>query len=98
MKVKIIITTLTLCIMLSVANGFADIPAPPVNQSIGIFDSSIGAMDEADCRICHSGPVDDRHHMLYDSVIPPLSVVPYPDEDNDGKYTCLSCHDTDFSV
>ena len=101
-KTLIIITTLTLSIMLSAANGFADVPAPPVNQEIGMLDVSIGSLEEADCRICHDSGVPDRHHMQYGSVIPPLTLVPYPDSDGDGvddtNYSCLSCHDSDFNV
>jgi hypothetical protein len=101
-KTIIIITTLMLCIMLSAANGFADVPAPPVNQSIGMTDVSIGSLNEAECRVCHSSGVDDRHHMLYNSVIPDPSLVPYPDTNGDGSddtnYSCLSCHDDEFTV
>jgi hypothetical protein len=96
-KTIIIITALTLSIMLFAANGFADIPAPPVNQTLGFPDVSIGSLDEADCRTCHWGNLDDRHHLLYGSVIPSLSVVPYPDA-NDTIYVCLSCHDTELNV
>ena len=65
-KTLIIITTLTLFIMLSAANGFAAVPAPPVNQAIGIADVSLGDLTEAECRVCHDSAIDDRHHLLYD--------------------------------
>jgi hypothetical protein len=60
-KTIIIITTLTLCIMLSAANGFVDVPAPPVNQDIGMLDTElIENVTEADCRVCHLSGIPDR--------------------------------------
>ena len=76
MKTKIIIsiTALTLSIMLFAANGFADIPAPPVSQSLGMPDGILNDLVEAECRACHDDPEvvggpsnPDRHHLLYGS-------------------------------
>jgi hypothetical protein len=82
--------------------GLADVPAPPVNQNLGFDDIAFNALTEADCRVCHASGVPDRHHMLYGSVIPSLSLVPYPDTDGDGiddtNYNCLSCHGDTFIV
>jgi hypothetical protein len=77
-KTIIIITALLLSIMLFTANGFADIPAPPVNQLLGMPDTVMNFLVEAECRACHQdGTVDaqgneinpnsipDRHHLLY---------------------------------
>ncbi len=79
----------------------ADVPAPPVNQLIGMDDVSLGDLAEADCRVCHDSGVADRHHNLYEQPIPPGSNVPNPDTDGDGvadtNYACLSCHQ-DFVV
>ena len=83
-KTLIIITTMTLCIMFSAANGFADVPAPPVNQNIGMADVTIASLTEADCRICHSSGIPDLHHILYGSEIPDPSSVLFPDSDGDG--------------
>jgi len=71
-------------------SGWADVPAPPVNQDLGMVDVDIGNMVEADCRICHASGVPDRHHNLYGQPIPPGSVVPFPGAGPD--YVCLSCH------
>ena len=65
----------------------ADVPAPPVNQTIGMRDVSVGVLREADCRICHDSGVSDRHHLLYGQPIPPDSLVPYPDANRDGTRT-----------
>lgn len=73
--------------------GFAAVPAPPVNQNIGLPDI---AFTETDCRACHTSGVPDRHHMLYGQTIPGGSVVPYPGAGT--EYVCLSCHDTNFTV
>jgi len=81
---------------------WADVPAPPANQNIGMFDGALGNVAEADCRLCHSSGVPDRHHLLYGQPIPDGSIVPYPDADNDGvadtTYTCINCHDAHFTV
>ena len=72
---KIIITKLMLIIMLLATNGFADIPAPPVNQSIGIPDTVMNNLAETECRVCHDDPEfegpsnPDRHHLLYGTPI-----------------------------
>jgi hypothetical protein len=74
-KTIIILIALTLSLMLFTANGFANIPAPPVNQSVGIADSVLNNMVEADCRACHGNnsvdptSIPDRHHLLYSSSI-----------------------------
>jgi len=78
--------------------AMANIPAPPVNQALGMPDVEFSALTEADCRVCHDG-LPDRHHMLYGSPIPPGSLVPNPDADGDlipdTNYGCLNCHDED---
>ena len=58
--------------LLSVGTVEANIPAPPVNQTIGFYDTIFNNLEEADCRVCHddpgiSGPTSnvDRHHLLY---------------------------------
>ena len=87
--------------LLFASMGFADVPAPPVNQDIGMPDVEFSDLTEADCRMCHSSGVPDRHHMLYGSTIPDPSLVPYPDADGDTipdtNYGCLNCHAQDTS-
>ncbi|MFV1967306.1 MAG: hypothetical protein ACC628_17900, partial [Pirellulaceae bacterium] len=79
----------------------ADVPAPPVNQTIGMPDVAFEGLAEADCRACHNSGVPDRHHVLYGQSLPPGSIAPFPDSDGDGvpdpSYVCLSCHDENFS-
>lgn len=55
----------------------ADVPPPPVNQIIGIPDTSFNNLVESDCRFCHEDPniVDDahipnRHHLLIGTPVP----------------------------
>ena len=74
-KAIIIITALTLSSMLFAANGFSDIPAPPVNQTLGMPDGILNNLVEAECRACHDDPEfggpsnPDRHHLLYGSAL-----------------------------
>ncbi|MHB1035044.1 MAG: hypothetical protein ACYC35_10215 [Pirellulales bacterium] len=88
---------------LLVANAArADVPPPPVNQSIGLMDVAMGTMTEAVCRGCHSSGVSNRHHLLYGKPIPPGSKVPFPDADGnrvpDTTYGCFNCHGPSFTV
>ncbi len=79
----------------------ADVPAPPVNQTLGMLDVIFTELEEADCRACHDSGVPDRHHLLFGSSIPAASLVPYPDANGDGtpdtNYSCLNCHDASFT-
>lgn len=98
-----LVWTAIVCVSLVFASkGWADVPAPPVNQSLGFADVGIGDLAEADCRVCHSSGLPDRHHQLYGTPIPGGSIVPYPDGDGDGNddtdYSCLNCHDQNFTV
>ena len=78
------------------------VPPPPVNQTIGMVDRAFSSLDEDDCRVCHDSGVPDRHHGLYGLTIPDPSNVLYPDADGNGSpdtgYSCLSCHDQNFTV
>ena len=67
-----VIVTLAAMSMLFVGVTRADVPAPPVNQDLGIWDGIFNNMDEDDCRACHDDPDFicstsnvDRHHLYY---------------------------------
>lgn len=83
----VVVSGLTLLIVGPVPG---DVPAPPVNQTIGMLDTVAGNLDEADCRVCHSSGVPDRHHNLYGE--------PIPGAPDDEIYTCLGCHGDNFTV
>jgi hypothetical protein len=70
---------------------------PPVYQDIGFVDTTASLATEADCRTCHSSGVPNRHHLLYNTDIPPYTVAPFglPGQ---TKYNCISCHSTNFTV
>ena len=80
--------------------SFADVPAPPVNQNIGIADVPFGVFLEPDCRVCHNSGLPDRHHLTVGQPIPPGSLVPFPDANGNGipdtDYSCESCHGPGF--
>lgn len=96
------ILSLTAVLALSaVAVALAAVPAPPVNQYIGIPDTVFGAMEEADCRVCHSAnppagvPVDttylpDRHHNLVGTTISDPNSAPFGSAGQ--TFECTSCH------
>ncbi len=50
--------------------GFANVPAPPVNQTLGLDDHTFNNLVEAECRGCHGSSLADTHHMLYGSTMP----------------------------
>ena len=91
--------------------AMAQVPAPPVNQDLGLFDTRFNSLTEEECRACHNQnppdgiPVDstylpDRHHLLVGETISIPSVVPSPDSDGDTVpdtvYQCLNCHSMTF--
>jgi hypothetical protein len=57
--------------------GWAIVPSPPVNQSIGIDDGIFSDIVEVECRFCHEDPliisgelhIPNRHHLLMNSLI-----------------------------
>jgi hypothetical protein len=56
---------------------WAAVPAPPVNQTIGVDDGIFNNLLEEDCRFCHEDPnivsggshIPNRHHLLMNSSI-----------------------------
>jgi hypothetical protein len=57
--------------------ALANIPPPPVNQVIGIPDTTFNNLIEADCRFCHEDPnigddenIPNRHHLLVGTAVP----------------------------
>jgi len=87
-----------------VSNSWAEVPAPPVNDYIGINDTSYSDFTEAGCRVCHDYPdgTVTRHHLLYGQPISEDSDILNSDADEDGNpdttYFCLSCHNSDPSA
>ena len=53
--------------LLTAGVAMANIPAPPVNQTLGFDDTSFDSLDEDACRECHGESVADDHHLLYGS-------------------------------
>lgn len=103
MRSQSILAIAAVCLAcLPVRTAPAEVPAPPVNQTIGMLDVLTGAMTESDCRNCHDGGNSDRHHLLYGQPIPPGAPVPYPDGDRNGRpdttYNCINCHGKYFTV
>jgi hypothetical protein len=89
-----------MALMLSSTVSAQDAPGsnPPVFQNIGMLDTVAGSLEEADCRGCHMSGLPDRHHALYDQLVPGSTVVPYPEFNNGDLYTCMSCHSDTFAL
>ncbi|WP_305041134.1 hypothetical protein [Geoalkalibacter sp.] len=82
------------------SNLWAAVPPPPVNQYLGVPDSTFANLVEDDCRFCHNQtpPIEavdptylpDRHHNLLGQSVPFNSAAPYAQPGQ--PYACLSCH------
>jgi hypothetical protein len=78
---------------------WADIPAPPANQQLGINDGVFNNLLEAECRVCHEDPdivsggsnIPDRHHLLINSTI-------QTGECSVNSNSCLSDNDCDSGI
>ncbi|WP_429885463.1 hypothetical protein [Geoalkalibacter halelectricus] len=96
-------TLLQVWLFLAVSAGLAGaaVPPPPVNQFIGIPDTTFANLIEADCRFCHnqSPPIEavdptylpDRHHVLLGQPIAQPSAAPYV-APGQRFYDCFNCH------
>ncbi len=104
MKKNLVLATILLLSMAFTAWGA--VPPPPVNQILGIADSTFTNLAEADCRTCHNQnpPIEavdptylpDRHHLLVGTLVPAGSDIPN-NPDAAGNYDCLSCHSSVFN-
>lgn len=79
---------MAIAILTLVAIVAAIVPPPPVNQNIGVYDTTITQFDQSLCRNCHNstvlGGVPTRHHtMVSVQTINPLTGAPFG---------CLDCH------
>jgi hypothetical protein len=52
------------------AVSLADVPPPPANQFLGIFDGTFNDLTQSECRACHSSGLPDQHHLLVGTPIP----------------------------
>ncbi len=64
---KVIMLSFALMVPIQI---WADVPAPPANQTIGMDDGIFNNLEEVECRVCHSSGVPDRHHLLYGDPLP----------------------------
>lgn len=91
-------------LMASAVTAMAAIPAPPVDQKLGIPDTVFNNMNESVCRSCHNQAppitavdktyLPDRHHALVGTVMPAGTVVPFP---GGTTYNCVNCHSETFN-
>ncbi|MDP3696107.1 MAG: hypothetical protein Q8R42_08345, partial [Desulfocapsaceae bacterium] len=77
--------------------SWANVPPPPVNQTLGIPDASFNNLTEPDCRVCHQNPnivnpgtIPDRHHLLVNKPLQVPDSAPF--NTSETTYQCLSCH------
>jgi len=60
---------------------WAKVPPPPVNQTLGIYDTKFGDLTTPDCKVCHTGTdtqLAEMHHALINTVTPPAAVSGRP--------------------
>ena len=50
------IIIIAVCMLVFPYALWADVPAPPVNQSLGFDDTIFNNLVEAECRVCHDDP------------------------------------------
>lgn len=110
MSRKIILQAVALLAATVITAGAA-VPPPPVNQHLGIPDTTFNNLTETGCRSCHNqnppiAAVDptylpDRHHLAVGTAIPVLTDVPYKDADGNGQadtvYGCYNCHKSTYN-
>ena len=72
---------LTVSVVFGVCLCQANVPAPPAEQAIGLWDRSFNNMNASDCRGCHDDNVSDLHHQLI----------------NTKGLFCTTCHKMDCS-
>ncbi len=83
--------------------AWAGTPPPPVNQYLGIPDTTFNEMTTDICLGCHGSPAEavapvragylpDRHHLRLGTPIGEFSASPFPEKSADGKHNCLTCH------
>lgn len=79
MKKRNILISVVVFLAIAVT-AMANIPPPPANQNIGVYDTSVNQFQEPMCRACHNstylGGVPTRHHNLVAS----------------GQFSCMNCH------
>jgi len=112
---KVLMWNVVVCVALFFAGtGWADVPAPPVNQAIAFEDvvfsdrTTCGSQgsDNGSAVGCHSGGPGsgnvDLHHNRYNSPTSTAVFNPIPDSDGDSTvdavYGCLTCHGDTFFV
>ncbi|MCZ7356869.1 MAG: IPT/TIG domain-containing protein [Candidatus Methanoperedens sp.] len=94
--------------LILVGLAFAAIPAPPVNQNMGIYDTLLINYNETMCRVCHASGVPDTHHNLVaNHAINRYTSQPFQCTDchpvlPDGTgitmvRNCIQCHNNTFN-
>ncbi|HBA73014.1 MAG: hypothetical protein A2X82_16370 [Geobacteraceae bacterium GWC2_55_20] len=79
-KISLIIAMLLMSLTFGTVLCQANIPAPPADQDLGLWDRTINNMSEADCRGCHGNVVNELHHKLITT----------------KKLSCFTCHKLDY--
>lgn len=80
MKKKVLLSmSLVAGLVLGVtAVNWANVPPPPVNQTLGIADTKFGNLTMTECKQCHTGTdtqLAEMHHALINTVTPAASCI-----------------------
>jgi len=63
-KIAVIVGFVVISVSLGTTLCLANVPAPPTDQNMGLWDSSFNNMSVDDCRACHGASVSVLHHKL----------------------------------
>lgn len=92
-----------LLVVVPAVTSWANVPPPPVNQTLGIPDASFNNLVESECRTCHQntsivnpGTIPDRHHLLVNKPLHVPDSAPF--NTSETTYQCLSCHQQVWST
>lgn len=81
-EIALMVGVLALSVVLGTGLCLANVPAPPVDQNIGLWDKTFNNMSETDCRGCHGDNLVGLHHQLITT----------------KGLLCTSCHKLDCST
>ncbi len=95
---KKISLVLTMVFLSLAGTAIADVPPPPANQALGLFDATIDFttpdVDREFCQQCHVGSQVERHHALVTPTFGCFECHSITDGTFDEFRECTACHES----